>query len=128
MGAIRKALVDLGVNERARGQDRQAGRNGRTRGQDLDGNRREAAHVERVDLEPLQRAVHGPCVFGRNRNRYLAASEYQRGRVYVWGDEWITYDSEWSAHTDYQVERFWLNSLKWLTAVGRCQVELPDIN
>ncbi len=56
------------------------------------------------------------------------ALEYQSGRVYVWGDEWITYDSEWSAHTDYQVERFWLNSLKWLTAVGRCQVELPDIN
>lgn len=56
------------------------------------------------------------------------ALEHQAGRVYVWGDEWITYDSEWSAHQDYQVERFWLNSLKWLTAVGRCQVEIPDIN
>jgi hypothetical protein len=56
------------------------------------------------------------------------ASEHQSGRVYVWGDEWITYDSEWSAHTDYQVPRFWLNSLKWLTAVGRCQVEIPEIN
>ncbi len=56
------------------------------------------------------------------------AIEHQAGRVYVWGDEWITYDSEWSAHADYQVERFWLNSLKWLTAVGRCQVEIPDIN
>lgn len=56
------------------------------------------------------------------------ALEHQSGRVYVWGDEWITYDSEWSAHPDYQVERFWLNSLKWLTAVGRCQVEIPDIN
>lgn len=56
------------------------------------------------------------------------ALEHQSGRVFVWGDEWITYDSEWSAHTDYQVERYWLNSLKWLTAVGRCQVEIPDIN
>lgn len=56
------------------------------------------------------------------------AVTHQVGHVYVWGDEWITYDSEWSAHADYQVERFWLNALKWLTAVGRCQVEIPVIN
>lgn len=50
------------------------------------------------------------------------------GHVYVWGDEWITYDSEWTANASYQVERFWLNALKWLTAEGRCQVALPGIN
>lgn len=56
------------------------------------------------------------------------ATDYQSGRVFVWGDEWITYDSEWSAHADYQVERFWLNALKWLSPIDRCQVDIPDIN
>ncbi len=42
------------------------------------------------------------------------------GRVFVWGDEWITYGSQWSADT--QVERFWLNAIKWLTSEEKCQV------
>jgi hypothetical protein len=46
------------------------------------------------------------------------------GHVLSWGDEWITYDSEWSDHPDYQVERFWLNALKWLTVAGNCQVPI----
>ncbi|HEY3452005.1 MAG TPA: hypothetical protein VGK67_36940 [Myxococcales bacterium] len=50
-----------------------------------------------------------------------------KGHVFVWCDEWITYDSEWSSHADYQVERFWLNVIKWITAEGFCQVTLPPI-
>ncbi len=50
------------------------------------------------------------------------------GRVVVWGDEWITYNSEWKDHADYQVERFWLNVIKWLTPPKRCQVVLPPIS
>lgn len=48
------------------------------------------------------------------------------GHVFAWCDEWITYDSEWSSHPDYQVQRFWLNSIKWLTRMDFCQVEIPD--
>ena len=55
------------------------------------------------------------------------ALELGTGHVLVWGDEWITYDSEWTAHPDYQVERFWLNVLKWLTPANQCQVQLPEI-
>lgn len=55
------------------------------------------------------------------------AVEPGQGHVFVWGDEWITYDSEWTQHPDYQVERFWLNVLKWLTPANQCQVELPEI-
>ncbi|MGC4120731.1 MAG: ATP-dependent DNA ligase [Myxococcales bacterium] len=51
-----------------------------------------------------------------------------KGHVFVWCDEWITYDSEWESHADYQVERFWLNVIKWITAEGVCQVTLPPIN
>ncbi len=57
------------------------------------------------------------------------AVELDKGHVLVWGDEWITYNSEWTKRTDYQVQRFWLNSLKWLTPANQCQVTIPpDIN
>jgi len=46
--------------------------------------------------------------------------------VEVWGDEWITYNSEWIEHPDYQVERFWVNSIKWLSPINECQVPVPD--
>jgi hypothetical protein len=54
----------------------------------------------------------------------LRGVEVGRGHVLVWGDEWITFDSEWSTQASYQVERFWLNSLKWLTAQNQCQVPI----
>jgi hypothetical protein len=53
------------------------------------------------------------------------AVEAGAGRIFVWGDEWITYNSEWTEHPDYQVERFWLNVLKWVTPTLECQVPLP---
>jgi len=53
------------------------------------------------------------------------ANEVDKGRIDMWGDEWITYDSEWTRHTDYQVELFWVNTIKWLTPVSVCQVAIP---
>jgi hypothetical protein len=47
------------------------------------------------------------------------------GHIVVWGDEWITYDSEWVDVQDQQVELFWLNILKWLTPAKQCQVAIP---
>ena len=46
------------------------------------------------------------------------------GKLFMWGDEWITYDSEWSEdqHPEYQVEQFWLNIFKWLSPPDECQV------
>ena len=34
------------------------------------------------------------------------------GRVFVWGDEWITFDSEWTSMPE--IEGLWANSLGWL--------------
>jgi hypothetical protein len=48
-----------------------------------------------------------------------------KGHVFMWGDEWVTYNSEWNDHPDYQVQLFWLNSIKWLTVAGQCQVAIP---
>ncbi len=47
------------------------------------------------------------------------------GKIALWGDEWITYDSEWTLHPEYQVELFWLNLIKWLSPDNRCQVPIP---
>ena len=49
------------------------------------------------------------------------------GKVFVWGDEWISYDSEWEEMTEYQVERFWLNIFKWLSPEDECQVAIPPV-
>jgi len=54
----------------------------------------------------------------------LRALELGSGHVIVWGDEWISFDSEWTGHPDYQVERFWLNALKWLSPPTVCQVPI----
>jgi hypothetical protein len=40
------------------------------------------------------------------------AVEVDLGRVFVWGDEWIEYDSEWS--TLPTVPKLWANILTWL--------------
>jgi hypothetical protein len=55
----------------------------------------------------------------------LQVMQAQTGRVVVWGDEWITYDSEWQDVEDQQVELFWLNILKWLSPPKICQVPIP---
>ena len=44
------------------------------------------------------------------------------GHVLVWGDEWITYESEWLGDAGFQVARFWQNALRWLTRATECQV------
>lgn len=55
----------------------------------------------------------------------LQVTQAGDGRVAVWGDEWITYDSEWADVKGQQVEHFWLNLLKWLSPPTECQVEIP---
>jgi hypothetical protein len=55
----------------------------------------------------------------------LKAQEIGSGHVLVWGDEWLTYDSEWTGHPEYQLELFWLNAIKWLTPAKNCQVNIP---
>ena len=55
-------------------------------------------------------AVDGPTVYGLAAQRGL-------GRMFLYGDEWVQFDSEW----DGQAETFWLNTLAWLsTGGGNC--------
>lgn len=40
------------------------------------------------------------------------------GKVFVWGDEWIEYDSEWS--TLPEITQLWVNTLAWLRPQDLC--------
>lgn len=74
-------------------------------------------------------AVDGPSGMTLARDSgghaVLQVAQPDGGHVIVWGDEWITYDSQWEAIEDQQVERLWLNTLKWMSPERVCQVALP---
>jgi len=40
------------------------------------------------------------------------AGTFGNGRVLVWGDDWVSYDSQWVTSLD--VQRFWANAYAWL--------------
>jgi hypothetical protein len=63
--------------------------------------------------------------YGAQERVALSVHQPGEGHVVVWGDEWITYDSEWEDVEDQQVELFWLNILKWLSPPKTCQVPIP---
>ncbi|MEM6993675.1 MAG: hypothetical protein AAF721_24390 [Myxococcota bacterium] len=46
------------------------------------------------------------------------AGEFGSGKVFVWGDEWIEYDSEWSAMPE--ITMLWANILSWLSPTNFC--------
>jgi len=47
------------------------------------------------------------------------------GHVLAWGDEWIMFDTEWSAHPDYQVKLLWQNIVDWFNPGAGCKVPDP---
>jgi len=52
-------------------------------------------------------------------------TEAGAGKVFLWGDEWITFDSEWVGRPEFQIELFWVNILGYLTPAEECQVAVP---
>jgi hypothetical protein len=46
------------------------------------------------------------------------AREVGDGKVFVWGDEWIEYDSEWSSMPE--IHQLWVNALDWLRPADIC--------
>ena len=46
------------------------------------------------------------------------AQERGSGKVFVWGDEWIEYDSEWASLPE--ITQLWVNIFEWITPVSLC--------
>jgi len=51
------------------------------------------------------------------------ALQHDGGRILLWGDEWITFDSEWKSLPG--VETLWRNAMTYLGPQDTCQVPLP---
>lgn len=45
------------------------------------------------------------------------------GRAFVWGDEWIEFDSEWTAIP--QIPQLWVQVFSWLAPKTTCQLKPP---
>jgi len=82
-----------------------------------------SAGVTQVGMDNGKPVLGSGTVIATGEGHTLAmAVEVDAGKVFVWGDEWITFDSEWSGRPEFQVELFWTNTIKWLTPVTECQV------
>jgi len=55
-----------------------------------------------------------------NGNQVTVAYAVQMGagRAFVWGDEWIEFDSEWSSQP--QIPQLWLQVFSWIAPANRC--------
>jgi hypothetical protein len=45
------------------------------------------------------------------------------GHSFVWGDEWISFDSEWS--TMPQTKQLWVQAFAFMSASDKCQIQPP---
>lgn len=73
-------------------------------------------------------AEEGTVVAVGNGDRpAMVVHQAEDGRIIVWGDEWITYNSEWEDVDDQQIELLWINMIKWLSPPKKCQVPIPPI-
>jgi hypothetical protein len=45
------------------------------------------------------------------------------GRAFVWGDEWIEYDSEWGSMPE--IKQLWVNVFKWIAPTNKCELTPP---
>jgi hypothetical protein len=46
------------------------------------------------------------------------------GHAFVWGDEWIQFDSEWSTMT--QIKQLWVQVFAWVSPVNKCALQPPQ--
>jgi hypothetical protein len=46
------------------------------------------------------------------------------GHAFVWGDEWIEFDSEWS--TLPEIKQLWVQVFAWISPANRCALQPPQ--
>jgi hypothetical protein len=46
------------------------------------------------------------------------------GRAFVWDDEWIQFDSEWS--TMPEIRQLWIQVFAWISPMGNCGLQPPQ--
>ncbi len=53
-----------------------------------------------------------------------SAVQLGAGHAFVWGDEWIEFDSEWS--TLPEIKQLWVQVFKWVAPTNRCALVPPS--
>lgn len=51
------------------------------------------------------------------------AIQMGKGHAFVWGDEWIEFDSEWS--TIPQIKQLWVQVFQWISPMNKCALMPP---
>jgi hypothetical protein len=51
------------------------------------------------------------------------AIQMGKGHAFVWGDEWIEFDSEWS--TLPQIKQLWVQIFEWISPMNKCALMPP---
>jgi hypothetical protein len=52
------------------------------------------------------------------------AIQMASGRAFVWGDEWIEFDSQWS--TLPEIEQLWIQVFAWISPMNKCKLQPPQ--
>ena len=52
------------------------------------------------------------------------AVQMASGRAFVWGDEWIEFDSEWS--TLPEIKQLWVQVFAWISPMNKCALMPPQ--
>jgi hypothetical protein len=65
-----------------------------------------------VELVPVATPAATTPIAQLENGVVAMAQQRGAGRALAWGDEWILFDSEWTAEEDVPI--FWRNSIRWL--------------
>jgi hypothetical protein len=65
-----------------------------------------------------------PAPSGTGQVNVGYAIQYGSGRAFVWGDEWIEFDSEWS--TIPQIKQLWVQVFAWISPSNKCALDPPQ--
>ena len=71
-------------------------------------------------IEPVATQMGDNTIIGTLPGNITAGIAHQEaeGRVIAWGDEWLTFDSDWQGYAD--VEKFWSQMINWVKPEDFC--------
>jgi hypothetical protein len=65
-----------------------------------------------------------PSPSGSGNVAVAYAIQMSQGRAFVWGDEWIEFDSEWS--TLPEIKQLWVQVFAWISPMNKCALMPPQ--
>ncbi len=76
-----------------------------------------------IGFLPANNGSHGDSGSDLGTVPVAYAVTLQQGHAFVWGDEWIEYDTVWAS--DPQVAEFWIQVFAWIAPPHKCALDPP---